>query len=80
MITGGNPFKKWSPLDFEIGKEDIKVEYEGNDIFYKSSGEKENQITFTITGNDFNIKVSGFDVNRDLAVDVNRNEVLDAQI
>ncbi len=78
MIPGGNPFNKWSPLDFELDRKDIKIDYEGGDIFYKNSSEKENKIAFTVTGNDFKVSVTGFDINRDLAVDVSRKEISDA--
>lgn len=80
MIPGGNPFNKWSPLDFKLDGKDIKVNYEGENIFYKNSSERENKISFTITGNAFKVSVTGFDINRDLAVDVSRKEISDAQV
>ncbi|HIC46462.1 MAG TPA: hypothetical protein EYM37_00720 [Methylophaga aminisulfidivorans] len=67
-VSRGNAFKKWSPYDFDTGKnkEINKLVSGGVDI--DSAGGQD--IVFNITSIPFYIEVSGFDTNRDLKIRV----------
>lgn len=65
-VSRGNAFKKWSPYDFDTGK-NIKISTSGGVNLDSSGGQ---DMTFTITSPHFYIEVSGFDNNRDLKIRV----------
>jgi hypothetical protein len=58
----GNPFKKYSPLDFDISQDDIKLYEDG----VKNKGHSGNKLETEIVKPDFKIEFEGFDPNRDL--------------
>jgi hypothetical protein len=60
----GNPFKRYDPADFQLDKGGITVEYTGVDIKEYDS----NRLKADVNGDDFEIRVEGFDPNRDLIV------------
>jgi|MTBAKMStandDraft_1061839.scaffolds.fasta_scaffold00950_8 hypothetical protein len=63
-IRKGNPFKAYNPLDFDISQSPIQVASSGVEIINKSN----NILIVRIKDKEFEIKVSGFDENRDLAI------------
>lgn len=64
-IPDGKPFKKYSPLDFNIKQMEILQTNVDVDTLEK------NRIEFSPTSKEFELKVTGFDVNRDLIINVN---------
>lgn len=66
----GNPFSKWSPFDFRI--EELETELSGiNKARMACNG---NRVAFIPDADSFTLRVSGFDPNRDLRVDVQVKE------
>jgi hypothetical protein len=66
-VVTGNPFKKYSPLDFKLGKNSgIKLGMT-NDAA-KMTSSKENVIRLEVQKIPFKFNASGFDVNRDLKI------------
>jgi hypothetical protein len=65
-IRGKNPFKTYSPFDFEMDKVPIKVDVKGA----KVSAIQQNQLIVQINNHDFQFEISGFDFNRDLRVHI----------
>lgn len=63
-VRSGNPFKKYSPLDFELAKPPIQMELEGGKLLLC----KDNIIQFEVLQGDFKLSVTGFDMHRDLRV------------
>jgi hypothetical protein len=63
-VRSGNPFKKYTPLDFDVGKEPILIKAEGVKLMLH----KENTIQFEVLRADFKLTVTGFDTRRDLRV------------
>jgi len=66
-IATGNPFKKYNPLDFKLGKNSgIKLEWTPDKVIIRSA--RENSIRLEVTDIPFKLNVRGFDKNRDLKV------------
>lgn len=70
-LFGGNPFKSFNPLDFDF----LKTGYRG--IVIQGSGVEievlaSNTIMITPMEKQYSLEVTGFDVNRDVRVDVRR--------
>tara|TARA_B110000211_G_scaffold230639_1_gene290500 strand:+ start:2088 stop:3956 length:1869 start_codon:yes stop_codon:yes gene_type:complete len=65
-IAKGNPFKKHSPYDFKLGEGPIKIEKVG----LKEISRLPNKLSYQITNLPFKLKLTGFDVNRDLRIRV----------
>jgi len=63
----GNPFKKYSPLDFKLGKNSA-IAIAMTSSTAKVLGNKENVIRVEVLDLPFQLKASGFDSNRDLKV------------
>lgn len=67
-VAAGNPFNKYSPLDFKLGSKEMSL------AMSKSTAKltvcRENTIEATVTGVPFKINVTGFDPNRDLKVKI----------
>ncbi len=69
-LPSGNPYAKWSPLDFDIGEpEQINVSGVGVEP-KKISG---NVVKLKISAPEFRFSMSGFDQYRDLLVDAREN-------
>ena len=65
-VSHGNPFAKWVPADFKF--EALNVLVEGGTVVLKNG----NQLTIEISDPDaLSLRVTGFDVNRDLVVKAN---------
>lgn len=70
-VTRGNPWKKYSPLDFKLGTTsgiDVKVESGKATLL---SG-RENLIRLKVSEAPFKLSVKGFDINRDLKIKLNK--------
>lgn len=75
--ASGNPFKKYDPLDFTFSKDsglDIGAT-KGTVSLISGSG---NELEFEVSGERFQIDVTGFDSNRDLLVKL-KAETLEAE-
>lgn len=66
-IDRGNPLKKWQPVDFVMGKDDIVVTADGCEFECT-----DNKILATVNSPEFSLEVSGFDTNRDLQLESRR--------
>ena len=66
-MRSGNPFKKYTPLDFDLGKPPMRVVTKGAEILIKQS----NVIHVQVKRPDFKLAVTGFDMNRDLRIRIN---------
>ena len=79
LTKDGNPFKQWTHLDFQLGK-DIEVFTDGRGLHSNVTIDEKNKnrLLFKVDNNDFKVKVTGFDTNRDIAVDVTRKKVENA--
>ena len=67
-VRRGNPFKKYHPADFDFRS--MKTECKGATELEK----KENRLRVKIDSGDFRVKVTGFDPNRDVRVEVRPQE------
>ncbi|MFQ5449999.1 MAG: hypothetical protein ACE5E9_05185 [Nitrospinaceae bacterium] len=63
-IRRGNPFLKYSPFDFEMGKPPIQIKVDRARI----AATRENRLLIQIENPDFAVEISGFDPHRDLRV------------
>jgi hypothetical protein len=63
-ITGGNPFARHSPVDFDFREKDLKIKSVGA----TPSAVSANELDLEVTHASFDVDVAGFDTNRDLVV------------
>jgi len=63
-VNRGDPFKRYSPLDFELNRSPIRLRCAGCRIAEVGF----NRLRLTVTQPAFELEVSGFDPNRDLRV------------
>ena len=63
-VRSGNPFKKYTSLDFDVSKEPIQIKADGVKLMLG----KENTIQIEVIRSDFRVTVTGFDTHRDLRV------------
>ena len=66
----GDPFRKYSPFDFAIGRGGLRVQHDGVDLGLA----RENRIEFQPERGDFQLTVTGFDPRRDLVVRVMKKD------
>jgi hypothetical protein len=66
QIRRGNPFSKYNPYDFRLDRDPIVVRTEGVSNLRASA----DRLHLSVTNPAFDVQVSGFDANRDLAVRV----------
>ena len=67
-VGKGNAFKRYSPHDFKLGKNGVSVASSEGGVKVISS--KHNVMELLVNQVPFNLKVNGFDQNRDLKVKV----------
>jgi hypothetical protein len=65
-VRKGNPFKRYEPHDFDLSSDFININSTGCTILNR----QRNIIEIELMDNNFNLKVTGFDVHRDLIVNV----------
>jgi len=63
-VRSGNPFKKFTPLDFDVSQEPIRIQAEGVKLMLC----RENTIQVEVVRPDFKLTVTGFDTRRDLRI------------
>jgi hypothetical protein len=63
-VRTGNPFKKYSPLDFDIVSPPIQLRLDGARWIHCQN----NIIQFEVKQGDFSLTVTGFDIHRDLRI------------
>ncbi len=66
-VATGNPWKKYSPLDFKLGKNsgiDVSMTKEKARLL----SARENSLKLEVTGIPFKLTAKGFDVNRDIKI------------
>ncbi len=66
----GDPFRKYSPFDFSIGRNGVTLTSDGAQV----GTAQENRIEFQPLRPDFQLTVTGFDPRRDLVVRVSRKD------
>jgi hypothetical protein len=66
-VRSGNPFKKYTPLDFDISKSPIQIHIQGAKLLLN----KENIIQIEVQKGNFKLTVTGFDMHRDLRIRTN---------
>ncbi|MCW8935157.1 MAG: hypothetical protein OQK98_10570 [Gammaproteobacteria bacterium] len=74
----GNPWNKYSPNDFTFDENStaLKIEVDGIDQVKSAR----NVIAFRTTQPGFVLKVTGFDINRDIIVDVQAKEIVNEAV
>jgi hypothetical protein len=71
-VATGNPFKKYSPLDFKLGKNgNITVQLTPNSG--KVLGARDNTLKIEVSEFPFMLRAIGFDDNRDLKVKLQKD-------
>ncbi len=63
-VRSGNPFRKYSPLDFDVTKPPIQVQMQGAKLLLA----KDNFIRIEVQKGNFRLTVTGFDMHRDLRI------------
>ena len=66
-VRTGNPFKKYTPLDFDISKAPLNIQVTGARILLY----KHNVIQIEVQKGNFKLAVTGFDMHRDLRIKTN---------
>ena len=64
MLARGNPLKRYNLMDFDIDQAPINVRARNVDVVRQT----ENCLDFDVTGEEFEVSVTGFDPERDLFV------------
>ncbi len=65
-VRSGNPFKKYTPLDFELDRNPIVIRSNGLDMIDC----RNNILRFYVKTPDFHLAVTGFDRHRDLRIKI----------
>ena len=63
-VRSGNPFKKYTPLDFDVAKSPINIQVQGAKVLLN----KDNTIQIEVQKGNFKLAVIGFDMHRDLRI------------
>lgn len=63
-VRRGNPFKRYDINDFDLDRKPIVIDHASVEISRRNG----NTLEFAVVGDDFEVKVTGFDANRDLVV------------
>jgi len=64
-IIGADPFKRWSPFDFELDDEDLEIGLTDATL----TSNKGNVLRVSVGSPEFRIEANGFDPNRDILVE-----------
>ena len=64
-MIGSDPFKRWSPFDFTLEKDEVTLELREAEI----ASRKGNIVRLNLQSPDFELDATGFDMNRDLLVE-----------
>jgi len=63
-VRSGNPFKKYTMLDFDVGQAPVAIDPEGCRLLLA----RQNAVQIEVLRSDFKLTVTGFDPHRDLRV------------
>jgi hypothetical protein len=63
-VRSGNPFKQYTPLDFNVRRKPLKVALKGAKLRFC----RHNAIQIRVERGDFQLSITGFDPHRDLRV------------
>jgi len=63
-VRGGNPFKKYTPLDVNVNRPPVSVAVEGAQLLVCQN----NVLQIEVKRPDFVLSVTGFDPHRDLRI------------
>ena len=66
-VRTGNPFKKYTPLDFDVSQPPLLIQVSGARLLLN----KHNVIQIEVQRGNFKLAITGFDVNRDLRIKTN---------
>jgi len=66
-VRTGNPFRKYTPLDFDVSQPPLQIQVSGADLLLN----KHNVIQIEVRQGNFKLAITGFDVNRDLRIKTN---------
>jgi hypothetical protein len=66
-VRNGNPFKKYTPLDFDVSRSPIQIKLDGGRILRRQA----NILQIEVLNGAFQLAVAGFDPHRDLRVKTN---------
>ena len=66
-VRTGNPFKKYTPLDFDVSQPPLFIEVSGAKLLLN----KHNAIEIEVQQGDFKLAITGFDMHRDLRIKTN---------
>ncbi len=66
-VRTGNPFKKYTPLDFDVSQPPLFIEVSGAKLLLN----KHNAIQIEVQQGDFKLAITGFDMHRDLRIKTN---------
>jgi len=66
-VRSGNPFKKYTPLDFDVSRPPLLIQVSGARLLLN----KQNVIQIEVQQGKFKLAITGFDVNRDLRIKTN---------
>ena len=69
-LPSGNPLKKWSPFDFDLGKTTVELRGDGVEV-KRLAG---NVIRLTVLDEKFAFGADGFDLHRDLFIRIDELE------
>ena len=72
-LPSGNPMKHWSKFDFKFQKQkESNLKFKLSNV--KATAKSGNIIEMEITGEDFSMTATGFDIHRDLIVRIDEVE------
>ena len=66
-VSAGNPFKKYMPLDFDVGQPPLLIQLSGAKLLLN----KENVVQIEVQRGNFKLSITGFDMHRDLRIKTN---------
>jgi hypothetical protein len=66
-VRSGNPFKKYTPLDFDVCEPPINIQVQGAKLLLN----KENTLQIEVMKGNFKLSITGFDMHRDLRIKTN---------
>ena len=66
-VRTGNPFKKYTPLDFDVSRPPLDIQLTGANLLLN----KHNVIQIEVRRGSFKLAVTGFDMHRDLRIKTN---------
>ncbi len=66
-VRTGNPFKKYTPLDFDVSRQPLSIQLSGARLLLG----KHNVVQIEVQQGNFKLAITGFDMHRDLRIKTN---------